>query len=36
MLEPEEVAEETVQAILTNQINVTLPHSVRYFLPLKW
>jgi len=36
MLEPEEVAEESVQAILANEINVTLPSSVRYFLPLKW
>ncbi|XP_063975093.1 short-chain dehydrogenase/reductase family 16C member 6 [Diachasmimorpha longicaudata] len=34
-LEPEYVAEEVVQGILTDQINVTLPASIRYFLPLK-
>lgn len=36
MLEPEQVAEESVAAILANEINVTLPTCVRYFLPLKW
>ncbi|XP_015606795.1 short-chain dehydrogenase/reductase family 16C member 6 [Cephus cinctus] len=35
MLEPEYVAEEIVAGILTNQINVTLPGSVRFLLPLK-
>ncbi|XP_066588097.1 estradiol 17-beta-dehydrogenase 11-like [Prorops nasuta] len=35
MLQPEYVAEEIVHGILTNQINVTLPSSVRYLLPLK-
>ncbi|KAK0178538.1 hypothetical protein PV327_007419 [Microctonus hyperodae] len=35
MLEPEYVAEEIVSAILTNEINVTLPRSTRYLLPLK-
>ncbi|XP_046750390.1 short-chain dehydrogenase/reductase family 16C member 6-like isoform X1 [Diprion similis] len=35
MLEPEYVAEEIVAGILTNQVNVVLPGSVRYLLPLK-
>ncbi|KAK6626444.1 hypothetical protein RUM44_008917 [Polyplax serrata] len=35
MLEPEEVAEQSVAAILANEINVTLPTCIRYFLPLK-
>lgn len=35
MLEPEYVAEEIVSAILTNEINVTMPRSTRYLLPLK-
>ncbi|XP_011303308.1 short-chain dehydrogenase/reductase family 16C member 6 isoform X2 [Fopius arisanus] len=34
-LEPEYVAEEVVQGILTDQVNVTLPSSVKYFVPLK-
>lgn len=36
MLEPDYVAEEIVAGILTNQVNVVLPSSVRYLLPLKW
>ncbi|XP_057326445.1 short-chain dehydrogenase/reductase family 16C member 6-like isoform X2 [Microplitis mediator] len=35
MLEPEYVADEVVAGILTNQINVTMPISTKYFLPLK-
>nr|XP_012150954.1 PREDICTED: estradiol 17-beta-dehydrogenase 11-like isoform X1 [Megachile rotundata] len=35
MLEPDYVAEEVVSGILVNQINVVLPGSVRYLLPLK-
>lgn len=35
MLEPEYVANEVVAGILTNQINVTMPLSTKYFLPLK-
>ncbi|XP_029035491.1 estradiol 17-beta-dehydrogenase 11 [Osmia bicornis bicornis] len=35
MLEPEYVAEEVVSGILVNQINVVLPGTVRYLLPLK-
>ncbi|XP_044007193.1 estradiol 17-beta-dehydrogenase 11-like, partial [Aphidius gifuensis] len=34
-LEPEYVAEEIVFGILTNKINVTLPGSANYMLPLK-
>lgn len=36
MLEPEYVAEQIVSGILTNKVNVVLPASVRYLLPLKW
>lgn len=36
MLEPDYVAEEVVSGILVNQINVVLPGTVRYLLPLKW
>ncbi|XP_012258803.1 short-chain dehydrogenase/reductase family 16C member 6-like [Athalia rosae] len=35
MLEPDFVAEEIVAGILTNQVNVVLPGSVRYLIPLK-
>ncbi|XP_044579580.1 short-chain dehydrogenase/reductase family 16C member 6-like isoform X2 [Cotesia glomerata] len=35
MLEPEYVANEVIAGILTNQINVTMPLSTKYFLPLK-
>ncbi|XP_076243951.1 short-chain dehydrogenase/reductase family 16C member 6 [Calliopsis andreniformis] len=35
MLEPEHVAEEVTLGILANQVNVVLPASVRYLLPLK-
>ncbi|KAG8037686.1 hypothetical protein G9C98_005897 [Cotesia typhae] len=35
MLEPEYVANEVIAGILTNQINVTMPLSIKYFLPLK-
>ncbi|XP_012282893.1 short-chain dehydrogenase/reductase family 16C member 6 [Orussus abietinus] len=35
MLDPEYVAEEVISGILTNAVNVTLPASVRYLLPLK-
>lgn len=34
-LKPEYVAEEIVFGILTNKINVTLPDSANYILPLK-
>lgn len=36
MLEPDYVAEEVVSGILLNQINVVLPWTIRYLLPLKW
>ncbi|XP_076669935.1 estradiol 17-beta-dehydrogenase 11 [Andrena cerasifolii] len=35
MLEPDYVAEEVVSGILVNQVNVVLPGSLRYLLPLK-
>ncbi|XP_076167250.1 estradiol 17-beta-dehydrogenase 11 isoform X2 [Ptiloglossa arizonensis] len=35
MLEPDYVAEEVVSGILLNQINVVLPWTIRYLLPLK-
>ncbi|XP_015191499.1 PREDICTED: estradiol 17-beta-dehydrogenase 11 [Polistes dominula] len=36
MLEPEYVAEEVITGILLNKVNVTLPNSIRLFLPLKY
>ena len=36
MLEPDYVAEKVVAGVLTNEVNVTLPASTMYLLPLKW
>ncbi|XP_043270140.1 estradiol 17-beta-dehydrogenase 11-like isoform X2 [Venturia canescens] len=35
MLEPDYVARQIVDGILTNQVNVTLPISTKFFMPLK-
>ena len=36
MLEPKYVADKIVESTLKNEVNCTLPQSVRLFLPLKW
>ena len=36
MLEPKYVADKIVSAVLKNEVNCTIPSSVRTFLPLKW
>lgn len=36
MLEPKYVADKIVDAMLKNEVNCTLPETVRMFLPLKW
>lgn len=36
MLEPEYVAEEVVAGILTNEISIILPNSIKYLMPFKW
>ena len=36
MLEPKYVADRIVDATLKNEVNCTLPSSVKMFLPLKW
>lgn len=36
MLEPKFVADQIVESVLKNEVNCTLPGTVRLFLPLKW
>jgi all-trans-retinol dehydrogenase (NAD+) len=36
MLEPNYVADQIVKSVLLNEVNCTLPDTVRMFLPLKW
>lgn len=36
MLEPQYVADKIVESVLKNEVNCTLPETVRMFLPLKW
>lgn len=36
MLEPKYVADKLVESTLKNEVNCTLPGSVKILLPLKW
>lgn len=36
MLEPKYVADKVLDSTLKNEVNCTLPASVRLMLPLKW
>lgn len=36
MLDPKYVADEMTRSVLKNEVNCTLPDSIRILLPLKW